>query len=111
MAKVVTKVHYKSKGVFPQVGTRTEKSSRRIWILKKKCTANVSSQIKRKKHGQLLIKYRVSEPSGHTARPRSASLRQSCWEHMGPVSVPGSTPPRHGCHGCLTFVKNTEDGC
>lgn len=46
----------------PMCLPRTKTSSRQNRILKKKCTANVSAQIKRKRHGQLLIKYRTSAP-------------------------------------------------
>lgn len=60
--EVLTSIHYRGPCAFPEVGTRTKTSSRQNRILKKKCTANVSSQIKRKRHGQLLIKYRTSAP-------------------------------------------------
>lgn len=66
----------------------------RFWILKKKCTANVSSQIKRKKHGQLLIKYRRSSQSGGRPRGRPESRR-------------GSAPSREGRHGGPASVRHT----
>lgn len=61
----------------------------RFWILKKKCTANVSSQIKRKKHGQLLIKYRRLSQSGGAAR--ADVLRAG-----GQARRPGWAPRRSG---------------
>ena len=77
-AKILTRVYYKCPHAFHEVGTGTKKSSRLNWILKKKCTANVSSHIKRKRHGQLLLKHHTSGSFSSSASPRGITS-ESKW--------------------------------
>lgn len=112
----------------PEAGARIRQSSRQIWILKKKCTANVSSQIKRKKHGQLLIKYRTSCPGGGAHGFRAARCRGLCaadGDAGGPkthrtaqgqhgLERSGKTPGPNRCHLCRSAPDRgsarTRDG-
>lgn len=105
----MTRVYYKCPHAFREVGTGTKKSSRLNWILKKKCTANVSSHIKRKRHGQLLLKHHRSGSFGSSASLRwhhfSRLLRANgpCWcirRHVFMKRVP---------EGMFHDCQNTED--
>ena len=77
-AKMLTRVYYMCPHAFREVGTGTKKSSRLNWILKKKCTANVSSHIKRKRHGQLLLKHHTSGSFSSSASLRG-NTSESKW--------------------------------
>lgn len=74
----------------PSPCNRTQPSSPQNRILKEKCTANVSSQIKRKRHGQLLIKHHTSAPQVTgllCGGVNSADSREDLWAECGRAPV------------------------